>query len=658
MARFGFGSKVRPGAVLPVLAVAVAAAGVVAGAGGPASAADAAGQAAATAAPSGPGGTWGPGQPVPGLSALPLPAGTKLTSAKISAVTCTTPGNCTAVGDYQVTTSDYSQYYWPFTVTKTAGTWGDAQPVSGVTSLGAGLTAYLAHVSCGAAGYCTAAGDFRGTDDQSHGFLVTESAGTWGTATAINDSGLGTSLITEVTALSCPAAGDCTAVGTYTQAGLSTAFTMDESGGTWSDPQPVPGLASDLYSNAGSVSCAAPGDCTAGGSYTNTTSSAPFLVSESGHTWASAQEVTGFPALNSAAYGDVASVSCPDATDCTAVGLYGASTSTSSWQVFTVDEASGSSGQAQPLSIPTGAIVNYPITASCASAGHCTVAGTFTPASSLRNPEAFAASESSSGNWGTGQLIPGIPDTDDSYATGVSCAPAGDCTITGYSMTPYQVFAAVVSAGGSLGAAQTVLPVYAAPGLIGPACPQSGYCTLAVNPNQGAETFPLLVREATAAAVTLQDWVSMPVHGDEPYQRLVATVTSPAGGTPTGTVTVSSGSTPVCTITLANGAGSCPVAAPAGSYQLTAAYSGDLAYLAATSTATVQVLSPSSIRGLYARSPLPSGAQPAAAGTAPAASGQAVPGPVPTAVFSRAAREIRLTVARALAAVWRSTGSW
>ena len=75
------------------------------------------------------------------------------------------------------------------------------------------------------------------------------------------------------------------------------------------------------------------------------------------------------------------------------------------------------------------------------------------------------------------------------------------------------------------------------------------------------------------------------------------------GGTPTGTVTVTgpSGRT-LCTITLADGTGSCVLATPGftgtippntssynGAYQLTATYSGDGNYVAASGTATVTV---------------------------------------------------------------------
>jgi len=204
--------KTKLGASLAAVTLVAGGAWAAIGAGGPAGATDATGHVAA-AGPTVPGGTWGSPQPVPGLSAL-VPSGYTPGGADIAAITCTTPGNCTAVGSYVATKSGVGTT-WPIVVTETAGTWGNAQLASGADSLGTGKSASLSQVSCGARGDCTAAGVYAAADGGSHGFLATETAGTWGTATAIDDSGLGTSLVTVVVALSCPAAGACAATGTY-----------------------------------------------------------------------------------------------------------------------------------------------------------------------------------------------------------------------------------------------------------------------------------------------------------------------------------------------------------------------------------------------------------------------------------------------------------
>ena len=82
-------------------------------------------------------------------------------------------------------------------------------------------------------------------------------------------------------------------------------------------------------------------------------------------------------------------------------------------------------------------------------------------------------------------------------------------------------------------------------------------------------------------------------YGAEQSETLTATVSSAAGGTPTGAVSVTgpAGST-LCTITLANGAGDCALTArqlPAGTSTLTARYSGDASYVPASGTTSVTV---------------------------------------------------------------------
>jgi hypothetical protein len=147
----------------------------------------------------------------------------------------------------------------------------------------------------------------------------------------------------------------------------------------------------------------------------------------------------------------------------------------------------------------------------------------------------------------------------------------------------------VTSTGGVLGNVQPIRETAAAPFIVGLACPQSGYCTLAYNLS-GA---PELVSEATAATVTLTASAPAVTYGSEPAETFTATASSPAGGTPTGTVTVTGpdGGT-LCTITLSGGTGNCSDATPAlpgGTSTLTATYSGDASYVAASGTTTVTV---------------------------------------------------------------------
>jgi hypothetical protein len=557
------------------------------------------------------GGTWGPGEPVAGVAAL-VPAG-QPANGFINAVSCYSPGNCAAVGIYTYTGKNSSgvtaNFQMPLVVTEANGTWGDAQAVTGAAGLGNGTSAELTLVSCGAAGDCTAAGHFEGTDGRQHAFLVSEASDSWGTATKADDSGLGTSQMTRLLGLSCSAAGDCTAVGGSENESTDVVVpvTVDEAGHAWGPVQALAGLSSASDSGyLATVSCTAPGQCAAGGSFPVSSPSQPFVVSESGGsaaspgTWGAPQAVPGFSLLSNSADAIVTSVSCGDATHCAVTGLFGASASYG--QVFTADESGGTWGQASQLSIPgTTLPVNYftpQVSCSPSHTVNCAITGISRPAGSTDGTEQFVASESASGAWDAAQAVPGIPAGDDNIPYAVSCDPSGSCTVAGnYEAIAGRVaedYTAVISAGGTVGNEQP-LAAPAGNGDFGTAfldCPQQGYCTLADSSLAGGS--PDVVTEGTASAVTLTAPASM-TYGSEQGDVLTASVTSPAGGTPSGTVTVTEGTTPVCTITLAGGQGTCSLSAkaiPAGGDTLTATYSGDATYVPATSTAIVTVAAP------------------------------------------------------------------
>jgi hypothetical protein len=551
-----------------------------------------------------PGGTWGLPQAMPGLAALNGAQVQGTNGNTLKAISCTSPGNCAAIGNYRAVSGTQ-----PFTATETDGTWGNAQPVSGTPISSSNSSDPLNAVSCGAPGSCTAVGSHYNPSGNV-GYLATEAnGGAWTARTLPGTIGPDTVQTSLIRSVSCTGPGDCTVVGDYTATppGGGGAFTLDESGGTWGTPQPVAGLPAGASSSSVtssalfSVSCSAPGDCTAGGDYNTGTGNVPFVVSESGGTWGTPQAVPDFAALNSTSSGNtsgyVLSVSCPDTTDCAAVGYYAVTTGgTVSSAAFTADEAGGAWGPAKPLDIPSE--VNGPtrITVGCRAAGNCVVAGSvFVAGSGTSAAEAFDAAETSSGGWGQGQALPGIPAGDQSGFHALSCVPEGDCTVLGgYAPAAAQggqIFAATIGTDGSTGTVRPVQPAVSGTTPVtvgGIACPQDGYCTLIEDSGPVVQ----LVSEATAATVSLSASAPTVTYGDEQAETLTATVASPDGGTPTGKVTVSSGSATVCSITLTNGTGSCKLPAtalPAGTDRLTATYSGDVSYAAAISTATITV---------------------------------------------------------------------
>ncbi len=73
----------------------------------------------------------------------------------------------------------------------------------------------------------------------------------------------------EIYSVSCGSPGNCSAVGSYndgSQQGAQEAFVVDEKNGAWANAEQVPGMATlkASTSEVESVSCASPGNCSAG----------------------------------------------------------------------------------------------------------------------------------------------------------------------------------------------------------------------------------------------------------------------------------------------------------------------------------------------------------------------------------------------------------
>jgi hypothetical protein len=106
------------------------------------------------------------------------------------------------------------------------GSWGPAKEVA--AALNTGGDAQINSVSCAAPGNCSAGGFYADLNGGIHAFVVNETNGTWGTATqvAANLSPRGGSAVNSV---SCAAAGNCSAGGRYTDSsGHGQAFVVSK----------------------------------------------------------------------------------------------------------------------------------------------------------------------------------------------------------------------------------------------------------------------------------------------------------------------------------------------------------------------------------------------------------------------------------------------
>ena len=108
-------------------------------------------------------------------------------------------------------------------------------------------------------------------------------------------------------------------------AASTSAVAASLGGPVWGTAIEVPGTAAlnrggDAVIN--SVSCASAGNCSAAGDYADSSGHQVFVVSQGGGTWHTAIEVPGTAALNRGGQARVNSVSCAAAGNCSAGGRY------------------------------------------------------------------------------------------------------------------------------------------------------------------------------------------------------------------------------------------------------------------------------------------------------------------------------------------------
>jgi len=477
-------------------------------------------------------GVWSGMKPVPGLLALNV--GGTLT---ITAPSCASPGNCVVGGSYENGKSDDVA----FVASERNGTWGKAEPIPGLAALATDDYDAVSQVSCGAAGDCTATGTYyAGAEPNTvqDAFHVTEKNGSWGKAAKAP------SYWTDQVAggLACTGPGDCDLIG---NSELNGPFAVEEKNGVWGAATPLSG---GQYSEVDSLSCTSPGNCVAAGdefgTATDNTNEAA-LWRESDGTWAAVRPLPGMAALGEQS--GVTLVSCASPTSCAATGWY--QNAKSDDVPFVISETGGT--WAPPVSLAglagvviNGNSVNLVVTSlSCSTAGDCTAGGFY---SNTQQGWALLADETG-GTWSKARRIPGVPI-------------GSRLTVGYYSGVP------------ALGSVVTEV-----------SCTTGGFCGTAGDDVQSyngkAYQAGFLVNKAVAVptATALRLSAGRVRYGREQSEKLTITVTPKSGGTAAGIVRVTTGSVTVCVITLKSRTASCTLAAKRlrpGTYHLVARYTG------------------------------------------------------------------------------------
>ena len=301
-------------------------------------------------------------------------------------------------------------------------------------------------VSCASPGNCSGGGDI-GQPGLSYASVADEQRGVWGHPAKVE--GLpdpqGAYIQADTLSVSCASPGNCSAGGVYGVGYSSGAFVVSEKQGRWGPAERITGLPDlDASGNAEieSVSCGSPGNCSAGGYYDTSSTQQAFIVTERHGIWGAAEPVTGLAQLNTGGRAVIESVSCPSARNCSAGGYYSTKTVL---QAFVVTEKHGTWGTARHLPSPVNGGGSAIDAVSCAWPGNCSAAGYYNTSS---GQQAFVASQKH-GRWAAAEPVPGLAALNkgggaEIYA--LSCASPGNCSAGGFYSTSVTFSAAFVVA--------------------------------------------------------------------------------------------------------------------------------------------------------------------------------------------------------------------
>ena len=375
-------------------------------------------------------GAWGIGIE----AALPANAATAPESF-VTDISCPSAGNCSAVGGYR----DSSLHGDGLLLTETAGVWTGVEAILPADA-NADSNIHISSVSCASPGNCAAVGQYIDTSVDFHGVLFTETAGVWATGVPATLPADGRTANAQVSIIrvSCPSAGNCSAVGGYVdKSGHSQGLLLAETGGTWAT-----GVKAPLPANMGtnpeaeitSVSCASAGNCTVVGDYADSANHFQgVLLTETAGVFVTGVEASlpADAATQPSAFVD--SVSCGSPGNCTAVGRYTDSSNHFQGVLLTKTAGSWAPGVQAPLPADAAANPNVsPNSISCASPGDCSAVGTY--ADSSGHTDGLLLTETA-GVWAIGEQAPLPADAsagDPNVAVNsVACPTAGDCAAAG-----------------------------------------------------------------------------------------------------------------------------------------------------------------------------------------------------------------------------------
>jgi hypothetical protein len=328
----------------------------------------------------------------------------------LSAVSCTTDGSCTAVGEYSMGSG----------LLTLAERWDGSNWTVEQTPSPPGATSLLTGVSCPAPRFCVAVGYSVTTKVRP---LVEHWDGSsW---TIVHTPRPGRAWWFELLAVSCPSIGDCSAVGSSIASGVDAQerpLAEHWDGASWTI-QRTPNPHAENGSGLTGVACGGAGVCEAVGFYVyGDVDESILAMGRNGTKWAIQQQ----PDPGGGYVTTDASVSCSGATACTSVGSWNDADGRTR---ALADSWDGASWIMQHARVPAGAAIAELFGVSCSSPIACIAVGDWS-ANFNGNPSATLAERWNGSAWRV-QSTPNPKGATYSRLGGVDRTPAGVAVAVG-----------------------------------------------------------------------------------------------------------------------------------------------------------------------------------------------------------------------------------